>query len=55
MDRIYTRLVNFIHDRFPHSRPSTAAHVPPRCEFEDFFSIMILLRRLDRILRSTPR
>ena len=35
----YSRLVSFIHDRFPHSQPSTAAHVPPRCEFEDFFSI----------------
>ena len=39
MDRTHSRLVNFIHDRFPHSRPSTAAHVPPRCECEDFFSI----------------
>ena len=32
-------MVSFIHNRFPHSQPSTAAHVPPRCEFEDFFSI----------------
>ena len=39
MDGTYARLVSFIHDRFPHSHPSTAAHVPPRCELEDFFSI----------------
>ena len=38
-DKTYTCLVNFIHERFPHSRPSTAARLPPRCEFEDFFSI----------------
>ena len=38
-DETYTRLVNFIHERFPHSRPSTAARLPPRCEFEDFFPI----------------
>ena len=37
MDRTYARLVSFIHDGFPHSHPSTAAHVPPWCEFEEFF------------------
>ena len=36
-DKTYARLVNFIHNRFPHSQRSTAVHVPPRCEFEDFF------------------
>ena len=35
LDKMYSRLVNFIHERFP----STAARMPPRCEFEDFFSI----------------
>ena len=39
LDKTYTRLINFIHSRFPHSQPSTAAHVPPRCEFEEFFSV----------------
>ena len=38
-DKTYALLVNFIHERFPHSQPSTAARMPPRCEFEDFFSI----------------
>ena len=37
LDKTYARLVNFIHNRFPHSQPSTAVHVPPQCEFEDFF------------------
>ena len=39
LDKTYARLVNFIHNRFPYSQPSTAAHVPPRCEFEEFFSV----------------
>ena len=39
LDKTYARLVNFIHNRFPHLQPSTAAHVPPRCEFEEFFSV----------------
>ena len=39
LDRTYTRLVSFIYDRFSHSRPSANAHVPPRCEFEDFFAV----------------
>ena len=39
LDKTYARLVSFIHNRFPHSQPSTAAHAPPQCEFEDFFSI----------------
>ena len=38
-DRTYSRLVNYIHERFPHSRPSSAPRLPPRCEFEEFFSI----------------
>ena len=39
LDKTCARLVEFIHNRFPHSQPSTAAHVQPRCEFEDFFSV----------------
>ena len=39
LDKTYARLINFIYDRFSHSRPSANAHVPPRCEFEDFFAI----------------
>ena len=37
-DKADTRLVQYIYDRFPHSRPSSAPHLPPRCEFEEFFA-----------------
>ena len=39
LDRTYTRLVDFIYNRFAHSRPSASAQLPPRCEFEDFFAV----------------
>ena len=39
MDRTYARLVNFIHDRFALSHTSTSAHVPPQCDFEDYFAV----------------
>ena len=38
-DKTYTRLIQYIHDRFPHSRPSSAPRLPPRCEFEEYFAI----------------
>ena len=37
-DRAYNRLVHYIYDRFPHSQPAAAPHMPPRCEFEEFFA-----------------
>ena len=39
MDSTYARLVNFIHDRFAHSHPSTFTYVPLRCEFKDYFAV----------------
>ena len=39
LDKTYARLIGCIYDRFAHSHPSTSAHVPPRCEFEDFFAV----------------
>ena len=38
-DKAYVRLIDFIYDRFHHSKPSAAAQVPPRCDFESYFSI----------------
>ena len=38
-DRAFARLVDYIYERFPHSKPDTAASVKPRCEYEDFFSV----------------
>ena len=37
-DKAYTRLVQYIYDRFPHSRPSSAPRLPLQCEFEEFFA-----------------
>ena len=37
-DKAYNRLIQYIYDRFPHSRPTSALHLPPRCEFEEFFA-----------------
>ena len=61
-DRAYNRLMYYIHDRFPHSEPASAPHVPPRCEFEEFFSTseatssarpnLTLYPRVDEILDS---
>ena len=38
-DGYFSRLVDYIYDRFPHSKPDTAASVKPRCEYEQFFSV----------------
>ena len=40
LDKTYTRLINFIYDRFANSRPVTNASAPPRCEFEEFFAVL---------------
>ena len=37
-DKAYNRLMYYIYDRFPHSQPTSAPHLPPRCEFEEFFA-----------------
>ena len=37
-DKAYNNLMYYIYDRFPHSRPTLAPHLPPRCEFEEFFA-----------------
>ena len=37
-DKAYNSLMYYIYDRFPHSRPTSAPHLPPRCEFEKFFA-----------------
>ena len=38
-DKTYVKLIDFIYNRFTHSKPSASAHVPPRCEFESYFSV----------------
>ena len=37
-DKAYNSLMHYIYNRFPHSHPTSAPHLPPRCEFEEFFA-----------------
>ena len=39
VDKTFNRLVNFIYEQYPDSRPHSDPAVPPRCEFESFFAI----------------
>ena len=39
LDKTYAKLVEFIYNRFAHSRPSASAQLPPQCEFEEFFAV----------------
>ena len=38
VDKTFNRLVNFIYEQYPDSRPHSDPAVPPRCEFESFFA-----------------
>ena len=61
-DKAYNRLVHYIYDCFPHLQPASAPHMPPRCEFEEFFatseatssakSNLVLYPRVNEILES---
>ena len=37
VDKTFNRLVNFIYEQYPDSRPHSDPAVPPRCEFESLF------------------
>ena len=39
VDKTFNRLVNYIYDQYPDSRPHSDPSVPPRCEFESSFAI----------------
>ena len=39
LDKTFTRLINFIYNKFAHARPVTNASAPPRCDFEEYFAI----------------
>ena len=39
LDKTFSRLINFIYDRFSHARPVTNASAPPRCDFEEYFAV----------------
>ena len=38
VDKTFKRLVNYICDQYPDSRPHSDPSIPPRCEFESFFA-----------------
>ena len=54
LDKTYARLVNFIHNRFPHSQPSQLRMFLHGVSSRIFSLLMILLCQQNRILRSTP-
>ena len=54
LDKTYTRLINFIYDRFANSRPASSANVPPCCEFEKFFAVSDPPSASRQTSRSTP-
>ena len=39
VDKTFNRLVNYICEQYPDSRPHSDPSVPPRCDFESFFAI----------------
>ena len=54
-DGYFARLVDYIYDRFPHSKPHTAASVKPRCEYEEFFSVSDPLEPARKFMKLYPR
>ena len=38
VDKTFNRLINFIYEQYPDSRPLSDPAVPPQCEFESFFA-----------------
>ena len=55
LDRAFTRLVDFIYERFPHSEPQTAAPSAPCCEYENYFSISDPPEPASKFMRLYPR
>ena len=37
-DKTFNRLIAYIYDQYPDSRPLSDPAIPPRCEFESFFA-----------------
>ena len=38
VDKTFNRLINFIYEQYPDSRPHSDSAVPACCEFESFFA-----------------
>ena len=54
-DKAYNNLMYYIYDGFPHSRPTSAPHLPPRCEFEEFFATSAVTSSTKSNLLIYPR
>ena len=54
-DGYFLRLVDYIYDRFPHSKPDTAASVKPRCGYEEFFSVSDPPEPARKFMKLYPR
>ena len=54
-DGYFARLVDYIYDRFPHSKPYTAASVKLRCEYEEFFSVSDPPEPARKFMKLYPR
>ena len=54
-DGYFARLVDYIYDRFPHSKPHTADSVTPCCEYEEFFSVSDPAEPARKFMKLYPR
>ena len=55
VDGYFARLVDYIYDQFPHSKPHTAVSVKPRCEYEEFFSVSDPPEPARKFMKLYPR
>ena len=55
VDANFARLVDYIYNRFPHSKPDTAAIGQPRCEYEQYFSVSEPPEPTRKFLKLYPR
>ena len=39
VDKIFNKLVHYIYEQYPNSRPRSDPSVPPRCDFESYFAV----------------
>ena len=39
VDKTYSRLVQYVYDRYDESHPRSDPSAPPRCDFESYFAV----------------
>ena len=55
LDRAFARLVDYIYERFLHSKPQSAAPSAPRCEYETYFAVADPPEPARKFMRLYPR